>query len=138
MKRQDKLPALSIPAVLVLAAAYTAPAADFPGFDFAEMPVSAVQGPVKARVDDKAPASDPAETRDVLGDAFIFQNTLRIYLSRPATVTVYNARGQLLHHIESSSPLEVLPLSSVNTGFLYLTIRAGQLELTKKLVYSGK
>lgn len=138
MKRQGKLPVLSIPAVIVLAAAFTAPAADFPGFDIADMPVSAVQGPIKARVDDKAPSTDPAEARDALGDAFIFQNTLRIYLSRPAAITVYNARGQLLHHVESSSSLEVLPLSSVNTGFLYLTIRAGQLELTKKLVYSGK
>ena len=130
MNRQDKVPALSVPAVLVLAGALAAPAADFPIFDLSAMPMSAVQGPVKARVDDKAPASDPAESRDALGDAFIFQNTLRIYLSRPAAVTVYNARGQLLHHVETSSSLEVLPLSSVNTGFLYLTIRAGQLELT--------
>lgn len=85
----------------------------------------------------KAPAK-PALTAESLGDAFITQNSLRIYLSRPAAISLHNARGQTLFQLESARPTEVLPLAGLPTGFLYLTLRSGQLELTKKLVYSGK
>lgn len=73
-----------------------------------------------------------------LGDGFIAQNAVRVYLGRPMTISLHNARGQLLYHLESSRPMEALPLSGVNAGFLYLTLRAGSQELTKKLVYSGR
>ena len=83
-------------------------------------------------------AKSAKSPRASLGDAFIAQNAVRVYLGRPMTISLHNARGQLLYHLESSRPMEVLPLNGVNTGFLYVTLRAGQLELTKKLVYSGK
>jgi hypothetical protein len=83
------------------------------------------------------PASKPA-SKPALGDGIIAQNTLRIYLSRPATVTVHNARGQLLFHVDSSRPAEYLPLSGVDAGFLYLTFRSGPQETVRKLIYSGK
>ena len=76
--------------------------------------------------------------KPTLGDGLIAQNALRIYLNRPAIITVHDSRGQLLYHIESVRPMEYLPLSGVHTGFLYLTLRAGRLETTKKLIYSGK
>lgn len=85
----------------------------------------------------KAPAAKK-ESKPALGDGFIVQNALRVYLGRPAVISLHNARGQLLYHAESSRPMELVPLTGVNAGFLYLTLRAGQLELTKKLVYSGK
>lgn len=84
---------------------------------------------------DKTKASIATES---LGDAFIAQNSLRIYLSRPATISLYDARGQTLFHLESTRPTEALPLAGLPTGFLYLTLRAGPIELTKKLVYTGK
>jgi hypothetical protein len=84
----------------------------------------------------KAPAKESAKAS--LGDAFIAQNTLRIYLDRPVSISVFNARGQLVFHQESQRQMEVVPLQGMPTGFLYLTLRAGQNELTKKLLYTGK
>lgn len=98
---------------------------------------------VSAAAKSKAPATAPQApakpaAKPSLGDGIIAQNTLRIYLSRSATVTVHNARGQLLFHVDSSRPTEYLPLSGVHAGFLYLTLRSGSLETTRKLLYSGK
>lgn len=73
-----------------------------------------------------------------LGDGFISQNTLRIYLDIPATISVFNTRGQLVYHLESQQKMVLVPLQGIPTGFLYLTLRSGQNELTKKLVYTGK
>ncbi len=73
-----------------------------------------------------------------LGDAFITQNTLRIYLDVPVSILVFNTRGQLVYHLDSEKKLVLIPLQDIPTGFLYLTLRSGQNELTKKLVYSGK
>jgi hypothetical protein len=82
--------------------------------------------------------SKPAIRQETLGEAFITQNTLQVYLDRPVSVSLYNARGQLLYHFDSFRPLETLPLKGVNAGFLYITLRAGLLETTQKLVYTGK
>jgi hypothetical protein len=83
-------------------------------------------------------AAPAAEAKPLLGDGFIVQNAVRVYLGRPATVILHNARGQQLFHIETSRPMETIPLQGADAGFLYLTLRAGAVELTKKLVYSGK
>lgn len=79
-----------------------------------------------------------AAVAESLGEAFIAQSSLRIYLSRPASISLHDARGQTLFQLESNRPAEVLPLAGLPTGFLYLTLRSGQIELTKKLVYTGK
>ena len=71
-------------------------------------------------------------------DAFISQNVLRVYLDRPAAVTVYNSRGQQVVHLDSRRAMEAVPLQGITTGFIYLTVRTAQGELTKKLVYTGK
>jgi hypothetical protein len=81
------------------------------------------------------PAAAP---KPVLAEAFIAQGVLRIYLNRPASVHVYNCRGQQVFHIESQRALETVPLQGVNTGFIYLTVRTTQGEMTKKLVFTGK
>ena len=73
-----------------------------------------------------------------LGDGFISQNTLRIYLDAPAAISVFNTRGQLVYHLDSQQKMVLVPLQGIPTGFLYLTLRSGQNELTKKLVYTGK
>lgn len=100
-------------------------------------PAAAPQAPAKpAAKSDRTAAKTAAKPS--LGDGLIAQNTLRIYLTRPATVTVHNARGQLLFHVDSQRPTETLPLSGVHAGFLYLTFRSGPLETTRKLIYSGK
>lgn len=78
------------------------------------------------------------EAKSPLSDAFIAQGLLRIFLDRPATVTVYNARGQQVFHRESQSLTETVPLQGITTGFVYLTVRAGKAEATRKLVYTGK
>jgi len=78
------------------------------------------------------------ETIPALGDAFIAQNELRIFLNRPAAISVFNARGQMVFHLDSHRAWESVPLSGVTTGFLYLTVREGQVESTKKFVYTGK
>lgn len=102
--------------------------------------VSAAGGAAQSKGKSQAePKAAPAsEARPLLGDGFIVQNSVRVYLGRPATVTLHNARGQQLFHLESSRPMETIPLQGVDAGFLYLTLRAGTIELTKKLVYSGK
>jgi hypothetical protein len=82
-----------------------------------------------------APAAIP---KPVLAEAFIAQAVLRIYLNRPASVYVYNSRGQQVFHIESQRALETVPLLGVSTGFIYLTVRTAQGETTKKLVFTGK
>lgn len=107
--------------------------------------VPSESGPAKA-----APAADEAvsqgkpqsavapDVKPLLGEAFIVQNHLQVYLNRPAAIYVYNARGQQVFHTDSHSALESVPLLGMSTGFLYLTVRSGQTELTKKLVYTGK
>lgn len=140
MARQGFRPALLLSALLLgslpaLPADAPAPSHEVSrsnGSDLGKAPA-----PRKAKAKKEKPAT-AAETQVVLGDGFIVQNSLRVYLGRPAAISLYNARGQLLYHAESSRPMETVPLNGVNAGFLYLTLRAGQLELTKKLVYSGK
>lgn len=73
-----------------------------------------------------------------LGDAFIFQNTLQVLLNRPMSISLYNAQGQLVYHQESQRKAETIPLQGTQAGFLYLTLRSGNLELTKKLLYTGR
>lgn len=80
----------------------------------------------------------PAAAKPILGEAFIAQDVLRVFLNRPASISLYNARGQQVFHLDSQSPMESIPLFGMNTGFLYLTVRSGPAELTKKLVYTGK
>lgn len=84
------------------------------------------------------PQAERPSAKSALSDAFIAQGLLRIYLDRPASVTVYNSRGQQVFHLESERALESVPLHGLSTGFLYLTVRAGNVETTKKLVYTGK
>jgi hypothetical protein len=76
--------------------------------------------------------------KPVLADAFIAQTVLRVYLNRPASVSVYNSRGQQVFHAESQRTLESVPLTGITTGFFYLTVRSGHTETTRKLLYTGK
>ena len=96
---------------------------------FGTSPASASESPEKPK---------PAVTIESLGEAFIAQSSLRIYLNRPASISLHDARGQILFQLETARPAEVLPLSGFPTGFLYLTLRSGSFEQTKKLVYTGK
>jgi len=73
-----------------------------------------------------------------LADAFIAQGSLHVFLDRPASVTVYNARGQQIFHRDSHGPVETVPLLGATTGFVYLTVRAEKAEATRKLIYTGK
>jgi hypothetical protein len=84
----------------------------------------------------QAPVKDVPKV--TLGDGFISQNTLRIYLDAPVAISVFNTRGQLVYHLDSQQKMVLVPLQGIPTGFLYLTLRSGQNELTKKLVYTGK
>lgn len=92
--------------------------------------------PAVARVEAKPITKDSA--KQTLGDGFIAQNTLRVYLDRPVLISVFNVRGQLVFRQDSERKLEIIPLNGMPTGFLYLTLRSGTSELTKKLVYTGK
>jgi hypothetical protein len=87
-----------------------------------------------------APAreSAPEAPKPILADAFIAQSVLRVYLNRPASISVYNSRGQQVFHLDSGLPVEAVPLQGVSTGFVYLTVRTAQGEMTKKLVFTGK
>jgi hypothetical protein len=91
-----------------------------------------VSGTLQGTVD---PSALP---KPALADAFIAQTVLRVYLNRPASVSVYNSRGQQVFHVESQRTLETVPLLGVNTGFVYLTVRTAQGETTRKLVFTGK
>lgn len=86
----------------------------------------------------QAEKTEKPAPQSALSDAFIIQGLLRIYLDRPALVTVYNARGQQIFQMDSERALESVPLHGITTGFVYLTVRAGAMETTKKLVYTGK
>jgi hypothetical protein len=87
----------------------------------------------------QAPVPEPsALPKPVFAGAFIAQNLLRIYLNGPASLSVYNSRGQQICHMDSRRPLEAVPLAGVSTGFIYLTVHTAQGEMTKKLVYTGK
>jgi hypothetical protein len=112
-------------------------------------PALGPESPAKARpASPSAQAPDPGTLQatapaqpaplPVLADAFIAQNALRVYLNRSASVTVYNSRGQQIFHRDSQRSLETVPLQGMSTGFLYLTVRGGLVETTKKLVYTGK
>lgn len=79
-----------------------------------------------------------AAVKPILAEAFIAQAVLRVYLNRPASVYVYNSRGQQVFHVDSRHELESVPLLGINTGFIYLTVRTAQGEMTKKLVFTGK
>ncbi|MDB5104138.1 MAG: hypothetical protein JWP91_1827 [Fibrobacteres bacterium] len=126
-----------------------------------QAPVAPLKSPIAASAKSKPKASDPAASasgnlpavgnlqgtaspepegalKPALADAFIAQNVLRVFLNRPAAVFVYNSRGQQVYHLDSQSPAEAVPLQGITTGFIYLTIRTAQGELTKKLVYTGK
>jgi hypothetical protein len=100
--------------------------------------------PVQGAPVQKAPEAKPGNTqvtsdsKSPLSDAFIAQGTLRVFLDHPASVTVYNARGQQVYHRDSMGPVETVPLAGITTGFVYLTVRAGKTEATRKLVYTGK
>lgn len=85
----------------------------------------------------KAAAAAKA-SKAALADAFIAQSVLRVYLDRPASITVFNSRGQQVAHLDSRRAMEAVPLQGITTGFIYLTVRTAQGELTKKLVYTGK
>jgi hypothetical protein len=87
-----------------------------------------------------APASEPAQSapKPILADAFIAQTILRVYLNRPAAIFVYNSRGQQVYHLDSQRAVEAVPLQGMSTGFVYLTVRTAQGEMTKKLVFTGK
>ena len=83
-------------------------------------------------------ATQPAPAKPLLAEAFIAQSLLRIYLNHPAAITVYNSRGQQIIRMDSQRPLETVPLQGLTTGFVYVVVRAGPVEMSKKLVYTGK
>ena len=91
----------------------------------------------KAKPSEKKPAARP-RVHEPLGEGRISQDVLAISLRRPASIALHNARGQLVFHLDSFRAVEILPLKGLSTGFLYLTLRAGKVEFTQKLVYTGK
>ncbi|HKP97083.1 MAG TPA: hypothetical protein VJ385_15140 [Fibrobacteria bacterium] len=96
-----------------------------------------LQGTVAPSSAPKAEAARSAP-KPILAEAFIAQTVLRVYLDRPAAIFVYNSRGQQVFHLDSRRPMEAVPLQGLSTGFVYLTVRTAQGEVTKKLVYTGK
>lgn len=140
MVKHGLLPALALSALLLGAAGALAADAEkssppVPASSAAPAPESKGTLAPKGKA---AKPKPPVEARETLGDAFIAQSSLRVWLGRPAVLSLHNARGQLLFHLESARPMEVLPLAGINAGYLYLTLRAGNLEVTKKLVYAGR
>jgi hypothetical protein len=91
--------------------------------------------PAAVKVSKQKPAAKKPES---LGEASIIQNNLFVRLVRPASISLFNARGELLFHMDSMRSFETLPLAGINAGFLYLILRAGSVEMTTKLVYTGK
>lgn len=101
--------------------------------------------PAKEKVSAVSKDAGPAKEKtavgipgDPLGDGFISLGILHITLNRPASITLHNVGGQQLFHLDSFRSSEIFPLHGINAGFLYLTIRSGKNEFTKKLVYTGK
>ncbi len=70
-------------------------------------------------------------------EASVMQNAVRVYSSRPATLSLYNASGQLLYRGDQQKPIQMISLQGVNPGFLYLSVRDGQMETVRKLVFTG-
>ncbi|MDB5050053.1 MAG: hypothetical protein JWO30_3124 [Fibrobacteres bacterium] len=122
------------PAITAPAKAIKPKAAQLPQVSGGE---PATPGNAQGTVD---PASEPANSasKPILADAFIAQTALRVYLNRPAAIFVYNSRGQQVYHLDSERAMEVVPLQGMSTGFVYLTVRTAQGEMTKKLVFTGK
>lgn len=73
-----------------------------------------------------------------LGEAAISNQVLRIVLRSSAQISLYNARGQMLYQGESQRGVATLPLKSIDLGFLFLTLRQGQVEQTLRLLHNGK
>jgi hypothetical protein len=73
-----------------------------------------------------------------LGEAAISNQVLRIVLSSSAHISLFNARGQLLYQMDGQRGVESLPLKSIDFGFLYLTLRHGQVEQSFRLLHNGK
>jgi hypothetical protein len=94
--------------------------------------------PAKTSPEAKPGSTQVTSEKSPLSDAFIAQGSLHVYLDRPASVTVYNARGQQIFHRDSHATVETVPLQGATTGFVYLTVRAEKSEATRKLVYTGK
>lgn len=141
MVKRGLLPAFTLSALLLGAAgAFAADAAQADKTPSVAAPAAEAkaEAPGKPAKGKAAKPKPPVDARETLGDAFIAQSSLRVWLGRPAVISLHNARGQLLFHLESARPMEVLPLAGINAGYLYLTLRAGNLEMTKKLVYAGK
>lgn len=87
----------------------------------------------------KSPASEISPTASSgLGEASVANQVLRVVLHSPAQLSLFNARGQLLYRAEGRKGLEIVPLKSVDFGFLYLTLRQGQVEQSFRLLYNGK
>ncbi len=87
----------------------------------------------------KSPASEISPTANLgLGEASVANQVLRVVLHSPAQLSLFNARGQLLYRAEGRKGLEIVPLKSVEFGFLYLTLRQGQVEQSFRLLYNGK
>jgi hypothetical protein len=103
-------------------------------------PVTSAPQAAKAAPVIPAASVTPAagSVKPVLADAFIAQGVLRVFLNRPASISVYNSRGQQVCHLDSRGNAEAVPLQGISTGFVYLTVRTAQGEMTKKLVYTGK
>ena len=86
----------------------------------------------------KTPKAKVKAPKEKLGEAHITLDAMEIRLKRPATISLHNAKGELLFQLDSFRETETLPLRGVDSGFLYLTLRAGKVEFTQKLVYTGK
>ena len=126
-------PALSVPAKAAKPKAAPLPqaAADKTG-------PSAASGTLQGTLAPQPETVQAAAPKPILAEAFIAQSILRVYLNRPASIFVYNSRGQQVYHLDSQRPMEAVPLQGLSTGFVYLTVRTPQGEMTKKLVYTGK
>jgi hypothetical protein len=73
-----------------------------------------------------------------LGEAVLANQVLRVVLHTPVTLSLFNSRGQLLYSAQGRKGLEIIPLKSIDFGFLYLTLRQGPVEQTFRLLHDGK
>jgi hypothetical protein len=93
--------------------------------------------PEKKALPEAKPAAI-AETDKSLGQAYIANQVLRLEMALPAKISLFNSRGQLLYSGEGRTGLELIPLRRIEFGFLFLTLRQGQVEQSFRLLHNGK
>jgi len=73
-----------------------------------------------------------------LGQAMVVNQVLRVVLNAPAQILLFNSRGQSLYQAEAGKGQELIPLKSIDFGFLFVTLRQGKHEQSFRLLHDGK